>query len=48
MVILCILIFPFAVLAELVASTDSKKPAAATVVTMPKKPEYEQMVLPLA
>ena len=36
MVILCILIFPFEVLAELVASTDSKKTAAATVVTMPK------------
>ena len=48
MVILCILIFPFAVLAELVASTDSKKTAAATVVTMPKKPEYEQMELPFA
>ena len=35
-------------LAELVASTDTKKPSVAPIVTMPKKPEYEQMVLPFA
>ena len=35
-------------LAELVASTDNKKPSVAPIVTMPKKPEYEQMVLPFA
>ena len=35
-------------LAELVSCHEAEKPSAAPVISMPPKPEYEQMVLPFA
>ncbi len=35
-------------LTELVSCPEAEKPSAAPVISMPPKPEYEQMVLPFA